>query len=540
VRIYSRALDQAEVDADMEAPIQTPKQGPVAAWSFNEGTGTTAEDMTGDGNTATIEGAEWARGKYEDALKFDGEDDVVKVPNSPEFDLTEGFSLEAWVRPESESNQWAPILAKEMGGGKATEELAWWLYDGGEKSNVPFGGNGPTAGKEEEAIAEDPLPIDVWSHLALIYDGFQLRLYVDGNLVDCSDVPAQTPPTTEGELQIGAATEHGDYFDGRIDEVRLYNRALTVQEIQEDEGEPIPPPQITYAVTREGEEGEVSRTALTAAWSGSPSETGSNVDWQQHLYLSLTSYGGPEGEETTMSSPMTGAPEGTTVEERPYRFNYCVPIYTGGGTPVELHPPFMPPVREKFESYLKETVEESSKSPQCHGDFPVEGGPYNFAYAMAVHGHFSYTRGVKVWVSKAPKCNQWSEVELPKEQQKTKEETYAPEPAEFCYATAHESLVPQVPTFQEAGAHAKIDVIGDWVFSPAKKFDSGLGVLGNVCASIDGVLPPNPPEPDQGEWPLHSTVHVYRFLSGYTGAGGGHPFVCHWAHPQNQKRELLR
>jgi hypothetical protein len=231
VRIYNRALDLAEVGADMEAPIQTPNQGPIAAWSFDEGTGSTAEDLTGDEHEGTIEGAEWARGKYGDALKFDGEGDVVKVPNSPEFDLTEAFTLEAWVRPESESNEWAPILAKEMGGGEAAHELAWWLYEGGSSSNVPAGGTEPTPGKRSEAAAEDPLPIDVWSHVALTYDGAQIRLYVDGELVDSSPVPAGAPPVTEGELQIGAATELGDHFTGRIDEVRIYDRALTEGEI---------------------------------------------------------------------------------------------------------------------------------------------------------------------------------------------------------------------------------------------------------------------------------------------------------------------
>ncbi|MFT3863371.1 MAG: LamG domain-containing protein [Solirubrobacterales bacterium] len=231
VRIYDRALTGAEVDADMEDPIQTPKAGPVAAWSFDEGEGTTAEDLTGDGHIGTIEGAEWVRGRYGDALKFDGAGDVVKIPNSPEFDLTEAFTLEAWVRPESESNEWAPILAKEMGGGEAAHELAWWLYEGDWESNKPYGGTEPAPGEEDEAHAPDPLPVDAWSHVALTYDGAKVRLYIDGKLVDCSPVPAGPPPVTEGELQIGAATEHGDHFVGRIDEVRVYDRALNATEV---------------------------------------------------------------------------------------------------------------------------------------------------------------------------------------------------------------------------------------------------------------------------------------------------------------------
>jgi hypothetical protein len=258
VRIYNRGLSAAEVAGDMEAPIQTPRRGPVAAWSFDEGEGTTAEDLTGDGHTATIEGAEWARGKYGDALQFDGVDDVVKVPNSPEFDLTEAFTLEAWVRPESESAEWAPILAKEMGGGKAMEELAWWLYEGGPEPNLPVGGNGPKAGGKEDARAVDPLPVDVWSHLALTYDGNQVRLYVNGELVDCSDVPADAPPVTEGELQIGGATEQGNYFKGRIDEVRIYNRALSGAEVTQTMNSTFP-----VAVTEAAEEVESNDAVMT-------------------------------------------------------------------------------------------------------------------------------------------------------------------------------------------------------------------------------------------------------------------------------------
>jgi hypothetical protein len=252
VRIYNRGLNSAEIAADMETPIQTPKWGPIAAWSFDEvGEGGTAEDVTGNGHTATIEGATLARGKYGQALQFDGENDVAKVPNSAAFALTEGFTLEAWVRPESESNEWAPILAKEIGGGEAAEELAWWLYEGGHEPNVPFGGTEPAPGERNKALGDDPLPVDVWSHLALTYDGSQVVLYVDGELVDCSEVPSGGPRVTGGELQIGANTEHADYYKGRIDEVRIYNRPLSSVEVQETMNASFPTA-ITEPVTEEG------------------------------------------------------------------------------------------------------------------------------------------------------------------------------------------------------------------------------------------------------------------------------------------------
>jgi hypothetical protein len=247
VRIYNRPLNPAEVGADMETPIQTPKQGPIAAWSFDEiGEGGTVEDLTGDGHTGTIEGAIPARGKYGEALQFDGENDVVKVPDSPEFALAEGFTLESWVRPESASNEWAPILAKAVGGGAAAHELAYWLYEAGHEPNVPFGGTESAPGEKNEALGEDPLPVNAWSHVALTYDGSQVALYVNGELVDCSPAPSPAPRVIAGELQIGAATESGDYFKGRIDEVRIYNRALNAAEVEASMGE-LPYTQIAEA-----------------------------------------------------------------------------------------------------------------------------------------------------------------------------------------------------------------------------------------------------------------------------------------------------
>ncbi len=324
VRIYNRGLDAAEIAADMEAPIQTPKQGPIAAWSFEEDIGTTVEDVTGDGHTATIEGAAWARGKYGDALHFDGEDDVVKVPNSPEFALTEGFTLESWVRPESASNEWAPILAKEMGGGEAAYELAWWLYEGAGYANQPAGGVGSAPGESDEAEAEDALPVDVWSHVALTYDGARLRLYVDGELVDFSPVPAGPPPVTEGEVQIGGASELGDYFKGRIDEVRVYNRALDQAEIQGSMG-PLP-----IAET----ESSIETNDTNAVLSGKINPRGGEATYWFE-YGTTTAYGqygpfGPyEGEQVVTGNEPVEVLEAITGLEPSTTYHYRLVAYDG-------------------------------------------------------------------------------------------------------------------------------------------------------------------------------------------------------------------
>src|SRR6201999_3656572 len=117
VRIYDRALNAAEVGADMEAPIVTPKQGPVAAYAFDEGEGETVEDVTGDGHTATIDDGEWTRGRYGGGIGFDGKggNECVSVPDSPELRLSEEFTLEAWVRPVGGIFE-DPVVVRESGG----------------------------------------------------------------------------------------------------------------------------------------------------------------------------------------------------------------------------------------------------------------------------------------------------------------------------------------------------------------------------------------------------------------------------------------
>jgi hypothetical protein len=234
VRVYNRALNGAEVGSDMEAPIQTPKQGPVAAYSFDEGTGSTVTDTTGDGHTATIEGAKWtSHGRYGGAMEFDAaEEDVLKIPASPELDFNEEFTLEAWVRPSGADNHSAPLIDKQEGGGHG-----YFLYEGGSVSDRPYG----AANEEQEFVhAEEPLPADAWSHVALTFTGNRTYLYVDGELVD--NGAAEPTITSEGELELGGSTDTADYFDGRIDEVRVYNRGLDAAEVAADMEAPIQTP----------------------------------------------------------------------------------------------------------------------------------------------------------------------------------------------------------------------------------------------------------------------------------------------------------
>ena len=95
----------------------------VAAYGFNEGTGSTVADASGKGNNGTISGATWtAGGKYGGALSFDGVNDWVTVNDANSLDLTGAMTLEAWVQPTA-INGWETVILKEASG-----DLAYALY----------------------------------------------------------------------------------------------------------------------------------------------------------------------------------------------------------------------------------------------------------------------------------------------------------------------------------------------------------------------------------------------------------------------------
>jgi hypothetical protein len=256
VRVYNRALDAEEVREDKKTAIQTPaSKEPVAAYSFDEGEGETLYDDTGNGHDGTIEGAEWVGGKYGSALHFNGEGDCVTVPDSEAFGLEGEFTLEAWVRPD-ETRNWGAALSKEAPG-----ELFDYALFPANHVGVPAGivANG-SGGAEVEVPGEEELPVGAWSHLALTSDGETMRLYEDGEEIASEPTPAI--PAREGPLQIGCATGYGD-FNGRVDDLRIYNQALTQAKIDEDKEVPVGTENIISGTITPSAKGTSQKTSFT-------------------------------------------------------------------------------------------------------------------------------------------------------------------------------------------------------------------------------------------------------------------------------------
>jgi len=198
---------------------------PVAAYSFNEGTGTTVADASGTGNAGTIGTATWTtQGKYGGALVFDGSSALVTVPDSASLDLTTGMTLEAWVNPSTSLTGWKDVVYKG--------DDNYYLMGSSSSLGQPAAG-GRYAGAYGEVFGTAALAPNTWTHLAATYDGAMLKLYVDGALVASQAQTGALTPSTNA-LSIGGDSLYGQYFTGRIDEVRVYNTALTLAQIQTD------------------------------------------------------------------------------------------------------------------------------------------------------------------------------------------------------------------------------------------------------------------------------------------------------------------
>lgn len=216
-------------------------QTPVAAYSFNEGTGTVLGDTSGNGNTGTITGATWSEtGKYGNALSFNGTSNIVTINDSASLDLTTGMTIEAWVKPSALSG-WRSVVMKEK-----TGNLVYGVYANTD-TNKPSGEIYITGNKDVRASAA--LSTTSWKHIAVTYDATTLKLYIDGAQVGSTNVTASIA-TSNNPLRIGGNTIWGEYFKGLIDEVRIYNRALSISEIQSDMNTAIAnAPQTTPTVT---------------------------------------------------------------------------------------------------------------------------------------------------------------------------------------------------------------------------------------------------------------------------------------------------
>ncbi len=206
--------------------------GLVAAYGFDETSGGTAvPDYSGLRNNGTLSNVtRVANGRFGNALQFNGTNSMVTVNNNASLALSTGMTLEAWVYPTVWMSGAQTVIMKEG----VTAEA--YLLDANNSTNQPM--SAVWTGGEVAVGGNGQIPPNQWSHLATTYDGQYQSLYVNGVLVN---VMPQTgvPATSTGALRIGGNSLWGNFFQGYIDEVRIYNRALTNAQIISDSTTPV-------------------------------------------------------------------------------------------------------------------------------------------------------------------------------------------------------------------------------------------------------------------------------------------------------------
>jgi hypothetical protein len=209
----------------------TASGGLAAHWPFDECSGTIAHDQSGNGHDAGIGGATWVpTGVCGCALEFNGVNAYVQCPDSPGFHIGGALTVSAWIASTGTSGDQF-IVFKGSGWEYGT---SWYTYvsPSGHFCVVRYYGNGSNA-NYAAVNSSNTVTDGEWHHVVGVDDGTSLKVYVDAIERGATNVPGLTPYMESDPLTIGRLGQRNlEYFDGTIDEIRIYDRALDTTEIQ--------------------------------------------------------------------------------------------------------------------------------------------------------------------------------------------------------------------------------------------------------------------------------------------------------------------
>ena len=219
--IAPTTFDEHNFIRAMPAELASPSLtlGLVAHWKLDETTGTIARDDSGHDHHGTLHGATFeevtVRGKVDNALRFSGRS-YIDVPDHPQFQLAE-MTIHAWIKPEAPQHFDAQIISKASNYGLAiprNQAMKFYFWDVDREVDWSFA-------------------LNKWVNLCATFDGQTRRFYVDG--VRIASITSPPAPVVLGKpLYIGALKYSNvvdSFFHGAIDDIRIYNRALSDNEV---------------------------------------------------------------------------------------------------------------------------------------------------------------------------------------------------------------------------------------------------------------------------------------------------------------------
>jgi hypothetical protein len=220
--IYSLLLLGIVLTGGASADIS---EGLIGWWMFDEGVGTTVADSSGAGHDGFFVNStpEWVPGVYGTALEFDGTD-KVEIPDHADFHLTNAMSVALWMQPGAEQASSAKLFIKQKSG-QYPYALQYDESGQGLFATVYASTRYDTAPHIPDFPGE-------WAHMCFTYGGNIIILYKDGEEVARVNTSGQLQQNNLS-LSIGCRLDYDQNFNGIIDDVRLFNRELSSEEVQQ-------------------------------------------------------------------------------------------------------------------------------------------------------------------------------------------------------------------------------------------------------------------------------------------------------------------
>ena len=205
--------------------------GLIAHWSFDENSGSSASDLSFNGNNLNTANASWISGISQSGLNFNGTSSYVNVLPSPSLDIDlDAVSISAWVKleelPSQMPDDYGPIYDSDedyyvLYLDKANQELRFKVKDGLGLTSRP-------------GIPQSDLTLNQWIHVAGVYNGTEAMIYLNGELMDSHSTTGIGTLGSNQNPEIGR--NDGNYFKGSIDELKIYERPLSRQEVVDQYG----------------------------------------------------------------------------------------------------------------------------------------------------------------------------------------------------------------------------------------------------------------------------------------------------------------
>jgi hypothetical protein len=232
VRIYDRALSALEI-MELYVPAES---GPIAHWKLDEGTGSVAYDSAGT-NDGTIYGADWTTGQLGGALDFDGGGDCVDFGDIDEFEFGDrDFSISTWfytkgIHDIGGDNSGVGMIISKFNW--SSDGRQWYLSQDGSGSLLFY--TNPTGTSSEWVISQNGGYQNRWVHIVGLRSGSSKDLYIDGELNNTGSTLGVVTGKPSN-VYIGCRqdpTHRYAFFNGLIDDVRIYDRALSAGEVEQ-------------------------------------------------------------------------------------------------------------------------------------------------------------------------------------------------------------------------------------------------------------------------------------------------------------------